>query len=113
MDQKELDDYGYLTCKSCSCTVGRSIQYGHSHNLPKGQFKSLETDKENISIRCQDFGEHKGCHEALDRLDFKSIAYFHDLDQIMAYRKEHDRDAYNKFVTGLQSVNCYTYEYLE
>lgn len=111
MDQKEMDEQGYFTCKSCSITVG--IFWGHSHNLPKGQFKSLETDPKNISIRCQDFGDHKGCHEALDRLDFKSIVWFHDLDQIMEYRKEHDRDAYNKFVTGLREVNCFTYDYID
>jgi hypothetical protein len=112
MDQKELDDRGYLICKSCEKTV-RGKFWGHSHNLPKGQFKSLETDPENIAIRCQDFGPYKGCHELLDRCDFTAISKFKDLPQIMQYRKEHDRNAYNQFVSGLKSVGCEDYEYLD
>jgi hypothetical protein len=112
MDHKELDDRGYLICKSCGKTVhGRS--WGHSHNLPKGQYKSLETDPENIAIRCQDFGPYKGCHELLDRCDFAAIKNFKDLDQIMQYRKEHDKVAYNKFVSGLREAGCFDYEYVE
>jgi hypothetical protein len=104
-----MDDYGYLRCSSCG--MGWS-PLGHSHNLPKGQFKSLETDPDNISIRCQDFANRKGCHNFLDHLDWNHIKDFLDLDEIMQYRKEHDRGAYNKFVEGLISVGVKTYEYL-
>lgn len=111
MDQVEIDDRGYLICKSCGMTVQGKF-WGHSHNLPKSQYKYLETDPENISIRCQDFGLHKGCHEALDGCDFQRIKNFKDLPQIMQYRKKHDKTAYNKFVTGLREVHCFDYDYI-
>jgi hypothetical protein len=112
MDQKEMDEFGYLVCKSCGVTVGRHRLYGHSHNLPKGQFKSLETDPANIAIRCQNWMGIDGCHELFDDCNFNGIRYFLDLDQIMQYRKDHDRNAYNKFVTGLKSVGNEDYDYL-
>jgi hypothetical protein len=86
--------------------------YGHSHNIPVGQRSDLETDSENFKLRCQNFGDHKGCHEKLDDRDFESIKDFNDLSQIMEYRKQHDKIAYNKFVTGLKEVGCNDYDYI-
>lgn len=87
--------------------------WGHSHNIPVGQRPDLEADPENFKPRCQDFVQHKGCHEKLDNHDFESIKDFKDLPQIMAYRKKHDRKAYNIFVQGLISVGCKDYDYLD
>jgi len=69
--------------------------------LPKGRFKYLETDKLNISPRCQDWGEHKGCHEKLDRMDIREIVKFKDFDDIMAYRFENAPEEYNKMITAI------------
>lgn len=105
-----MDEDGYLHCTSCM--IGSKVPLGHSHNLPKGKYPLLETDPENISLRCQDMGFHKGCHNALDSGDFAAIAEFEDLDDIMAYRKKTVPIAYNQMVTGLRSVGCMTYPYL-
>jgi len=78
-----------------------------------GQFPELEADPDNFKPRCQNWMDHKGCHEKLDSCCFSEIKKFKDLPQIMEYRKAHDRDAYNKFVTGLKEVGCNDYDYLD
>lgn len=113
-----MDEFGYISCSSCGITlVNRSgsllKQWGHSHNIPVGQRSDLEADPDNFKPRCQNSWNCKGCHEKLDNHDFDSIKDFKDLPQIMEYRKQHDRHAYNLFVQGLVSVGCRDYDYLD
>jgi hypothetical protein len=112
-----MDVYGCIICTSCGRTVameGRTIvSWGHSHNLPKGRFKELETDKNNISQRCQEnqfdsFIGRVGCHEALDRCDMHRIAAFRDLEKIMMYRRLHAPEEYNKFVSKFEEAGIKT-----
>jgi len=88
------------------------IPWGHSHNMSVKHYQDLESDPNNFKPRCQDFGFHKGCHEALDYPDFSRIKNFIDLDQIMEYRKEHSIEEYNKFVSGLKAAGCDDYDYI-
>ena len=117
MDQEALKWFHCITCTSCGVTVagwsGSSRNWGHSHNLPKGLFSEFEVDPDNISPRCQDDLCYKGCHEALDRSDFKTIKKFKDLEDIMAYRKKVAPGEYNIFVTGLREVGCMDYDFVE
>ena len=100
IDEGMVDDVGYVYCTSCGCNSS-TAPLGHSHNLPKGRFKLLELDKENISPRCQNFGGHEGCHEKLDDFDIKAIVKFDDFEGIMAYRFEQAPEEYNKFVSAI------------
>jgi hypothetical protein len=112
-----MEEKGQIDCVSCGrVLVGPSGQgvwfWGHSHNLPVGQYQKLESDPNNFKPRCQNWGREKGCHEKLDDRDFKAIAKFDDLDQIMNYRLKHDIEAYNQFVTGLNEAGVNPgYEY--
>lgn len=113
IDEEAMDSFGYMACSSCHIDV-QQVSGGHSHNLPKGRFKLLETDKLNIDIRCQDIGEYKGCHEKLDRMDIKAIVKFRDFDEIMAYRFEHAPEEYNKMVMAIMEASIGTkYSYHE
>lgn len=100
VDQESIDTHGYLACSSCHMNVTHG-SWGHSHNLPKGRFKHLETDKRNIDIRCQNWGEHKGCHDKLDTMEIHEIVKFEDFDDIMAYRFENAPEEYNKTVMAI------------
>lgn len=100
IDQESMDIFDYLACSSCHMSV-HGTSWGHSHNLPKGRFKRLETEKGNIDIRCQDWGEHKGCHEKLDRMDIREIVKFEDFEDIMNYRYEKAPEEYNKMVVAI------------
>ena len=100
IDEEMMDEFGYLMCTSCHVNATRA-PLGHSHNLPKGRFKLLETDKRNISLRCQNFGGHKGCHEKLDDGDIEAIVKFDDFEDIMAYRYENAPEEYNKMVMAI------------
>lgn len=113
-DQQLIDEFGYIPCSSCGINLHTGCRsWGHSHNIPIGQRSDLECDPKNFRPRCQDFGNHKGCHEKLDNHDFEEIVKFKDLTQIMEYRKQNDRHAYNTFVQGLKSVGCKDYDYLD
>ncbi len=81
--------------------------------MPVGQYPELEKDPRNFSPRCQNWMYHKGCHEKLDNQDFAEISKFKDLEHIMEYRRQHDKVAYNKFVTGLKEVGCNDYDYID
>ena len=107
IDEEMFDDLGCLVCTSCHRNLG-GLSWGHSHNLPKGRFKSLETDKKNISPRCQDWGDHKGCHEKLDRMDIHAIVKFKDFDDIMAYRFEIAPEEYNKIIRAIVEAGIET-----
>jgi len=100
IDEEMIDELGCMVCTSCHRNLS-GISWGHSHNLPKSRFKHLETDKKNISPRCQDWGEHHGCHEKLDNMEIHEIVTFEDFDEIMAYRFENAPEEYNKFVTAI------------
>jgi hypothetical protein len=100
IDEEVMEAFGYLACSSCHMNVNYG-SWGHSHNLPKGRFKHLETDKRNIAIRCQNWEGHHGCHEKLDGMDINEIVTFEDFDDIMAYRFEHAPEEYNKMVTAI------------
>lgn len=114
-----MEEEGLIRCSSCHRTlVGPSGQgkhpWGHSHNMPVKHYSKLEADPENFSPRCQNWMGVKGCHEKLDEPDFREIAKFEDLHEIMVYRKEHDIQAYNQFVTGLNAAGVnpgYDYAY--
>jgi hypothetical protein len=111
IDEVMIEDFGGIICTSCHINLG-GTSWGHSHNLPKARFKALETDKRNISPRCQDWGDHKGCHEKLDRMDVKAIVRFQDFDDIMAYRFENAPEEYNKMITAINEAGIdinYTY----
>jgi len=113
IDEEIMDTFGYMACSSCHIDV-QQVSGGHSHNLPKGRFKYLETDPKNIDLRCQDIGEHKGCHEKLDRMDIHEIVKFKDFDDIMAYRFENAPEEYNKLVTAIIEAGINTkYNYHE
>lgn len=100
IDQDMLEDFGYIKCVSCDMNLaGKS--WGHSHNLPKGRFKSLETDPRNIGPRCQDWGNHHGCHEKLDNMEIEEIVKFKDFPEIMEYRYDMAPEEYNKMVTAI------------
>lgn len=103
IDQDMMEDFGYMKCCSCDIPVaGRS--WGHSHNLPKGRFKFLETDPRNIAPRCQDWGEHHGCHEKLDNMEIESIVKFKDFPEIMDYRYDVAPEEYNKMVLAIMEA---------
>lgn len=113
VDEESMEVFDYLACSSCHMNVVYG-SWGHSHNLPKGRFKHLETDKDNIDIRCQDWGEHKGCHEKLDRMDIHEIVTFEDFDNIMAYRFAQAPEEYNKMVIAITEAGINTkYNYHE
>lgn len=113
IDEESMDTHDYMACSSCYMNVS-SGSWGHSHNLPKGRFKSLETDKDNIDIRCQDWGEHKGCHEKLDKMDVHAIVQFEDFDDIMAYRFKQAPEEYNKMITAINEAGIkLNYSYYE
>jgi hypothetical protein len=100
IDQDMIEDFGYIRCGSCHMNLtGKS--WGHSHNLPKGRFKSLETDPRNITPRCQDWLEHKGCHEKLDKMKIEDIVKFKDFAEIMEYRFDASPEEYNKMVMAI------------
>jgi hypothetical protein len=103
VDEESMDIHGYLACSSCHMNVAFG-SWGHSHNLPKGRFKLLETEKDNIDIRCQDWGEHHGCHEKLDNMEIDEIVTFEDFDDIMAYRFEQAPEEYNKMITAINEA---------
>lgn len=107
IDQDMLDEHGYIFCTSCGERNTGLNGMAHSHNLPKGQYSQFETEKWNISPRCLD------CHRALDNYVFDDIQYFTDLPLIMLYRRTHEPEAYNRFVTGLLEVGCTKYGYVE
>lgn len=112
-----MEQEGVIFCKSCLGTLvgpsGQTVRiWGHSHNMPVKHYPLLEADKNNFSPRCQDWQNLKGCHEELDKPDFVAISKFKDLDDIMLYRFEHDKNAYNQFVTGLNEAGVNPgYEY--
>jgi len=88
-------------------TISRPVRsWGHSHLLPVGRFPHLSTEIKLISPRCQDWGNRKGCHEALDQRNFDKIKNFDDLDYIMENLYKYDLTEYNKFVTGLEKAGC-------
>ena len=107
IDEDMMGDIAYMMCTSCHRQLS-GLSWGHSHNLPKGRFKLLETDKKNISPRCQNFGEHEGCHEKLDDGDIHAIVKFKDFDDIMAYRFENAPEEYNKLVTAITEAGLET-----
>ena len=100
IDEESMDRFDYLACSSCHMNVSNG-SWGHSHNLPKNRFKRLETEKDNIDIRCQDWGEHHGCHEKLDNMEIESIVTFKDFPEIMEYRYAKAPEEYNKIVTAI------------
>lgn len=113
-----MEEKGQIDCTSCGILLvapsGRGVRpWGHSHNLPVKHFKHLESDPKNFSPRCQNWMGHKGCHEKLDNFEFDAIKNFIDIDSIMQYRKERNKEAYNKFVTGLRNVGCDKFDYIE
>lgn len=81
--------------------------------MPKGRFPEFETDEDNIGPRCQDFGNYKGCHEALDKGDFERISGFMDLPKLMEYRRVNYPSEYNKFVTELQKIEIFEFKHIE
>jgi len=87
--------------------------WGHSHNMPVKHFPKLEADPGNFSPRCQNWMGEQGCHEKLDDFIFSGIKDFQDLDEIMFYRREHDKYSYNQFVRSLIEVGCYLYDYID
>ena len=103
IDQDMIEDHGYLICTSCHAFL-EGTSWGHSHNLPKGRFKNLETDPRNISPRCQDWGEHHGCHEKLDNMEIESIVKFKDFPEIMDYRYDVAPEEYNKMVLAIMEA---------
>jgi len=117
MDQEALEENDCISCSSCGITLaGRhgSVRiWGHSHNLPKGRFPEFEVTPANISPRCQDFGVHRGCHDALDNADFKAVSQFKDLSEIMKFRELNAPVEYNLFVTGLESVGVFEFKRIE
>lgn len=117
MDHKALRDNDCICCTSCGTTLAgwnSNIRiWGHSHNLPKGRFPEFEVIPANISPRCQNFGTHKGCHDALDDGDFAAISQFGDLKQLMQFRRSNAPVEYNLFVTGLESVGCFEFKRIE
>lgn len=113
IDEEMFDAFGCMICTSCHRNLG-GTSWGHSHNLPKGRFKLLELDKENLSPRCQDWGDHHGCHNKLDNMEIESIVKFKDFDDIMAYRFENAPEEYNKMVTAIAEAGIDTkYNYYE
>ncbi|KKN85546.1 hypothetical protein LCGC14_0278690 [marine sediment metagenome] len=113
IDEEMFYDLGCLVCTSCHINLG-GRSWGHSHNLPKGRFKHLELDKKNLSSRCQDWGEHHGCHEKLDNMEIESIVRFKDFDDIMAYRYDNAPEEYNKMIMAIVEAGIDTkYDYHE
>jgi len=70
--------------------------------------------RKRILIRCQDWDEHKGCHEKLDSMDVHEIVQFEDFDDIMAYRFKHAPEEYNKMITAISEAGIkLNYNYYE
>lgn len=112
-----MDDFGCIPCSSCGVILvngsGKGIRpWGHSHNLPVAHYKHLEADRGNFAQRCQNWEGREGCHEKLDNFNFECIKDFIDLDNIMNYRKIHDINSYNKFVSGLKKVGYEKFDYI-
>ncbi len=61
----------------------------------------------NIATRCRD------CHNDLDGHNFEGIQNFKDLNKIMLERLKHAPGKYNEFVTGLQEVGYFVFDYVE
>ncbi len=103
IDRDMMEDFGHMKCGSCDMNLtGKS--WGHSHNLPKGRFKYLETDPRNITPRCQDWGEHHGCHEKLDNMEIEEIVKFKDFPEIMEFRYDVEPEEYNKMVMAIMEA---------
>jgi hypothetical protein len=102
-DQRMLDEFGYLFCVSCGCN---NPDGGHSHNLSVKQFPQLEADPNNFKLRCMD------CHNALDYPDFEKIIKFKDFHELMAYRKEMNIHAFNRWVSALLAIGYTEYQYI-
>ena len=117
IDNLLMDEFGGIWCSSCHvllATNRSSIKsWGHSHLLPKGRYPEFEAQMWNISPRCQDYMNWKGCHNALDNREWEKISKFKDLSKIMKTLKEHSLTEYNKFVTGLKSVGIEKYPYID
>ena len=116
-DARILATLGYIPCSSCDITVanyrGTIRPWGHSHNMSVKHFPLLEADPKNFSPRCQNDGERKGCHEKLDEPDFSEIILFKDFHELMQYRQEHDKNAYNQWVTKLKEIGYEEYDYID
>lgn len=69
-------------------------------------YKELEADPRNFALRCME------CHNALDYPDFEKIILFRDFSELMEYRREKDKLAFNKWVSCLIAIGYteYTYE---
>jgi hypothetical protein len=100
-----MDEYGCIFCVSCEGEHGKPT--GHSHNMPVAHFKELESDPENFKPRC-DY-----CHNALDYPDFEKIIKFKDFEQLMQYRREKNKLAFNKWVSCLIAIGYTDYQYIE
>ena len=103
-DQGVLDEFGYLFCVSC---LSSNIGGGHSHNMPVAHYKELESDPRNFALRCME------CHNALDYPNFQKIVLFRDFHNLMAYRKEKDIYAFNKWVSCLLAIGYTEYQYIQ
>ena len=117
-DAQIMSDLGYIPCSSCDITLvsgnGKALRsWGHSHNMSVKQYPELENDPKNFSPRCQDWGNRHGCHNKLDNEEFSEIIKFEDFHELMAYRKEHSREAYNQWVTKLKEIGYEEYDYID
>jgi len=104
-----MEREGQIVCSSCGVLLvtpmGAGVRpWGHAHNMPVKHFPHLEADPKNFSPRCQNWQGREGCHEKLDTPNFREIVKFKDFDSLMRYRFEHDKLAYNRWVSALNDL---------
>lgn len=106
MDAQIMEEEGYIACASCGITLvnpsGVAIRpWGHSHNLPVGQFKDFELLHRNVAPRCSDWGGREGCHDKLDSGNITKIMSLDDFQALMEYRFEVCEEGYNLWVNKM------------
>lgn len=75
--------------------------------MPVAHYTELESDSRNFALRCNE------CHKALDYPDFEKIIKFDDFHELMAYRLEKDKLAFNQWVSALLAIGYIEYQYVE
>lgn len=87
-------------CQGC----GTHLYLSFSHIIRRSKIRHLIAEKDNIQIHCQDYGEHKGCHQKWESMDIHQMMELNDFDRNLKYLKDNDAELYNKLLLLMEDA---------
>lgn len=88
---EEIDSEREYQCTGC----GNTRNLSHSHLVPVGYDKSLESVKENITYHCLTIGTKKGCHDIWESHDLAQMKKLKDFKENIEKIKKLNINYYN------------------